>query len=98
MSFCEPLRVCVLQGISVERVCTTLRMLSVLHVLAKDRPLVILCDVQAGTKDSMEVTLVSTHTGSDEISLKCCIIYKLWVIKMYLDEYYGWFQKLNISF
>ena len=50
----------VLQGVTVEGVCSSLRQLPLLRPLARVHTLVLLCGTRQGHADSIEVTLVST--------------------------------------
>ncbi|XP_064600471.1 protein jagged-1-like isoform X2 [Liolophura sinensis] len=52
-------------GVTVETVCRSLRQLPDIQRLARDRALIILCDVQDGHVNSLEVTVsVDSHSSS----------------------------------
>lgn len=50
---------CTLQGITVEFICDTLRQFPVLQDLSHDQDIYILCEVQSGHPDTLEVLIVS---------------------------------------
>jgi hypothetical protein len=53
-----------LQGITVESICDTLREFSLIRELSHDQQIYIVCGIQSGHFDTIEVLIVSHYNSS----------------------------------